>query len=167
MTSAILHNLTRATHLTANHPDPSFRFWMAVGLFCDLSLQNDVDGVFIALEAVLEFDATGRPHEMDVPFTRDSEGVVVDIRHHEADYSGHTLVELAREIALLEEPEMRLVLIEAGCLRLLQTKDDNAEDLLAMAARVGGQRLSIHALGIPLAEHARFRPYAVVSAPHN
>ncbi|WP_426038228.1 hypothetical protein [Brevundimonas sp. DC300-4] len=167
MTSAILHNLARATHLTAHHPDPAFRFWMAVGLFCDLSLQNDVDGVFIALEAVLEFDATGRPDEMDVPFTRDAAGVVVDIRHHEADYTDHSLVELAREIALLENPEMRLVLIEAACLRLFQDKDDNADDLLAKATRARAQRLSIHVLGIPLAQHARFRLFAVAADPRD
>ncbi len=167
MTSAIFHNLTRATRLTAHHPDPTFRFWMAVGLFCDLSLQNDLDGVFIALEAVLEFNETGRPDEMDVPFTRDAAGIVNDILHHEADYTGHSLVELAREIALLEDPEMRLVLIEAACLRLFQDKADNADDLLAKATRVRAQRLSIHLLGIPLAQHARFRPFAVAAAPRD
>lgn len=167
MTSALLHNLVLATHLTAHHPDAAFRFWMAVGLLCDLSLQNDMDGVFIAFEAVLEFNETGRPDEMDVSFTRDATGVVVDILHHEASYTDHSLVELAREIALLEDPEMRLVLIEAACLRLLQDKNDNADDLLAKATRVRAQRLSIHLLGVPLAQHARFRPFAIAAAPRD
>lgn len=164
MTSGILHNLVLATHLVAHHPDPAFRFWMAVGLFCDLSLQNDPDGVFIALESVLEFNKTGNPDEMDVPFTRDASGAVIDIRHHEADFAGHSLVELAREIALLEDPEMRLVATEAASIRLIQDSNDDVDDLLVKLTRVRAERMSIHALGLPLALHACARPRLVAAS---
>lgn len=151
MSSGVLHNLVHATRRTANHPDAAFRFWMGVGILCDLSLQNDYDGIFIAAYAVADFNLTGMPGTMDVPIIRDASGAVIDILHEEAGYAGSTLVELAREIALTSDPEVRLVAIEAACLRLLIDGEDRLEDLLNKIALVRRDGLGAEALDPSLA----------------
>ncbi|MBC1183991.1 hypothetical protein HF680_15215 [Brevundimonas sp. WCHBH090558] len=146
MSSGILHNLAQATHKTANHHDAAFRFWMGVGLLCGLSLQNDYDGIFIATDAVADFNLTGTPWTMDVPLVRNASGAVIDILHEEAGYAGHTWVEVAREIALTTDPEVRLVAIEAATLRMVVDGDDRLEDLLEKLMTVRRDGLGVEAL---------------------
>jgi hypothetical protein len=130
MKSGILQGLADAACKTATHHDAGFRFWMGVGLLCSLSHQNDYGGVAIAIESVLDFELTGNPGEMDVPIVRDAAGTVTDVLHDQADYAGHPWVEAARAIALLPDPEARLVCLEAACLRLISDRDDRLEDVL-------------------------------------
>ena len=151
MSSGVLHNLVHAARRTANHPDAAFRFWMGVGILCDLSLQNDYDGIFIAAYAAADFNLTGMPETMDVPIIRDASGAVIDILHEEAGYAGNTWVELAREIALNSDPEVRLVAIEAACLRLLIDGEDRLEDLLDKIAIVRRDGVGAEALDPSLA----------------
>lgn len=163
MSSGILHNLVEATRRTANHHDAAFRFWMGVGLLCDLSLQNDYDGIFIAADAVADFNLTGTPETMNVPIVRDASGAVIDILHEEADYAGHTWVEVAREIALTSDPEVRLVAIDAGCLRLLVDGEDRLEDLLEKLTIIRRDGLGVAALDPPLSAEWR-KPKVVAFA---
>ena len=151
MTPSIFHALTGVTRAIAHHSDPAYRFWMAMGLLCDLSLQNDPDGILIAIDCAEEFASTGTPSEMDVPLVRNPSGNVIDILHHEAGYAGHTLVELAREIALTSVIDSRLVALEAACLWLIQDKGNGLDDLLSNAARLRAEGLGVEALGFPLA----------------
>ncbi len=146
MSSGILHNLVQATRRTANHHDAGFRFWMGVGLLCDLALQNDYDGIFIAADGVADFNLTGTPKTMDVLMVRNASGVVIDILHEEAGYAGHTWVEVAREIALTTDPEVRLVAIEAACLRILVNGEDRLEDLLEKLTAIRRDGLGVEAL---------------------
>lgn len=164
MSSAILHNLVQATRRTANHHDAAFRFWMGVGLLCDLSLQNNYDGIFIAADAVADFNLTGQPETMDVPIIRDASGAVTDILHEEADYAGHTWVEVAREIALISDTEVRLVSIEAACLRLLVDGEDRLEDLLERLTIIRRDGLGVEALDPSMAAKWR-KPKVVAFAP--
>jgi len=164
MSSGILHHLVQATRKTANHHDAAFRFWMGVGLLCDLSLQNDYDGIFIAADAVADFNLTGTPETMDVPIVRDALGAVIDILHEEADYAGHTWVEVAREIALTSDPEVRLVAIEAACLRMLVNGEDRLEDLLEKLTLMRRNGLGVEAFDPPLAAEWR-KPKVVAFAP--
>ncbi|MFN3668133.1 MAG: hypothetical protein ACK4VY_02400 [Brevundimonas sp.] len=138
MKSGILQGLADAAGKTATHHDAGFRFWMGVGLLCSLSHQNDYGGVTIAIESVLDFELTGNPGEMDVPIVRDAAGAVTDILHDQADYAGHPWVEAARAIALLPDPEARLVCLEAACLRLVINRDDRLEDVFAELAAERG-----------------------------
>ena len=90
MSSRILHDLVQATRRTANHHDAAFHFWMGVGLLCDFSLQNDYEGIFIAADAVADFNLTRTPETVGVPIVRDASCVVIDLLHEEASYAGHT-----------------------------------------------------------------------------
>ncbi|GAD58619.1 MULTISPECIES: hypothetical protein [Brevundimonas] len=58
MTSGIIQNLAHAARTVADHPDPSARFGMAVGFICDIALQNDIDGLWIASSAACSITST-------------------------------------------------------------------------------------------------------------
>lgn len=104
---------------------------------------------------------------MDVPFIKDAAGVVVDIRHDQADYVGHTLVELAREIVLIDQVETRLVALEAACVQLIQNNDDDLDALLAKARRLRAGSLDVETLDVPLALPARLQPIVASTSPFN
>jgi hypothetical protein len=157
MTSGLLQNLARTTRIMADHPDPSARFGMMVGFFCDLTLQNDMDGIWISFDASIDQyrhldDAEDMRRGMRVPRIRNDLGEIVDLPLDGTEWVGNTAIELAREISLVDDREIRIVAIEATAIRLIQDIDDELEDLLETVARVRNERLSVEALGVPVRE---------------
>ncbi|WP_262422299.1 hypothetical protein [Brevundimonas denitrificans] len=73
----------------------------------------------------------------------------------DTDWGGHQYVELAAEIALMKEPEARLVALEAAAIRLIQDGHDPLDDLLAKVTRARHEGLAADHLGIPLAAQTR------------
>ncbi|MBB1178045.1 hypothetical protein DSM05_02605 [Pseudomonas sp. FW305-3-2-15-E-TSA4] len=160
MSSGIIQNLAHSVRTIAEHPDASARFGMAVGLICDISLQSDLDGLWIAVErGVLDYDHPTDEQDfargLGVPRVRNEVGEVIDLLVAETDWLGHGYVELAREIALLEDPEARVVVLEAAAVRLIGDGEDPLDDLLAQVARARCGGLGIDQLGIPLAAQPR------------
>lgn len=160
MTSGLLQNLAQASRTIANHPDPAARFGMAVGFICDIALQNDLDGLWIAIERGVEDyihldDETEMARGMGVRRIRDRAGKVIDLQLQGTDWVGHEYVELAREIALLKDREARIIALEAAAIRLIQDGQDLLQDHLATVARVRSENFSVVELGIPLCGQAR------------
>lgn len=163
MSSGIIQNLALAVRTIAEHPDAAVRFGMAVGFICDISLDSELDGLWTAVErGVLEYDHPSDEEEfvrgMRVPRVRDNAGAVVDLLVAETEWKGHPYVELAREIALLSDPEARILMLEAAAIRLIQDGEDPLEDLVAAAARVRSESLGLDQLGIPLRSEPRSQP---------
>jgi hypothetical protein len=160
MSSGIIQNLAHAVRTIAEHPDFSVRFGMAVGFICDVSLQSDLDGLWIAIErSVLDYDHPDDEQDfvtgLGVPRVRNDAGEVIDLLVAETDWQGQEYVELAREVALLIDPEARIVVLEAAAVRLIGDGEDPLDDLLASVAQARRTGLGVDGLGIPLAAQPR------------
>lgn len=165
MKSGILTNLTISTRAAASHACASYRFWLMVGLLGDLSLQNDPDGVFIAIDGVQGFNFD--PDKMEVPLVRDAAGEVVDLLHTYSDIGDDDLVRLAREIALLSEPDVRCAVLEAACLALIRDRDDGLGALLNNVTEMRAADTGLDAFSYPLpafGAHGANSPSAVQRA---
>lgn len=152
MTSGLIQDLAHASRVIAYHPDPSARFGMAVGFLCDIALQNDFDGLSIAVErGVLGYvhkdDEEDMARGLRVPRIRNALGEVVDLQIHISDWVGHEYVELAREIALLDDRQTRIVVLEAAAIHLIQDSHEQLTDLLAGVKLARAERLPIDAFG--------------------
>lgn len=171
MTSGIIQNLARASRVIANEPDPRVRFGMLIGFLCDIALQNDIDGLWIAVDRgvddyVLTYPGEGASlADLDVPIVHDREGEVVDLALEETEFADDPYVGLAREIALLPDSETRTVALEAAAIELIREDDAAVAELLIQLERVRRGNLALEELGVLLARDQRALPaYAPAAA---
>ena len=164
MTSGIIQNLARASRIIANEPDPRARFGMLVGFLCDIALQNDIDGLWIAVDRGVDDYVPASSGEgasladLGVPIIRDDEGQVVDLALKETEFADDPYVGLAREIALLPDPEVRTVALEAAAIELIREDDAAVAELLIQVERVRRGNLALEEVGVLLARDQRALP---------
>lgn len=149
MTSGILSNLARAAQHVAYHPDLQVRFKLGTGLLSSISIQNDPDGIFIAVDAVGEAVAVSAAEQDPLVSDRN---FLAELHLLESQMDAPA-VRLAREIALLDKPEDRLVAIEAAALELIQDPSSELKVLLRRVPRMRAENLGIEALQYPLPVH--------------
>lgn len=136
MNPGILSNLARATQLAANHSCAGYRFCMTLSLLAAIVIQNDPDGVFFGIHSVEDFLLNGHPDQMVTVMHRDQSGVVVEIDHWPAYFGNEALAALSREIALLQDTELRVAILEAFSFRLIQDSKISLKDLVAKVGEI-------------------------------
>ena len=122
-------------------------------MLCALTLQNDPDGILIAIETAEDIALNEDPSTLEVPIIRNPGGEVIDLILDKLQLGRGPLAEFSRDVALLGDPTHRIVLLEAACLCLIQQGRNELTELRAAAAVMRRTGVGLDALDYPRGMH--------------
>lgn len=148
MSIPVLSSLAAASYIISGHSDAEHRFWGTMSLLADLSTQSDDHGVFIASEEAAKMVSGGCVRGA-VTFNRGEQGEVINI-DYEAAFPDHSLVDLAAEIALLDDARQRHIILEASALALLRDGSWDGVELKRRTSELRRQEIDLEKLGLAM-----------------